>query len=166
MKESLRQHARRNHSEVDEHKKKCLYCVKSFTSIAANDLHMKQKHTHTYKCEECDFQTFKKIESKLHQKKHNKFKPYRCGQCASEFSLKSYLISHEKNYHVNLQCDTCSVQFPSRTEFVRHMKGHLPKKHLFSDECCNDCKRLSVMEALALSLNDEIREMKTRLQQQ
>ena len=100
------------------------------------------------------------------KKKHNKFKPYRCGQCASEFSLKSYLISHEKNYHVNLQCDTCSVQFPSRTEFVRHMKGHLPKKHLFSDECCNDCKRLSVMEALASSLNDEIREMKTRLQQQ
>ena len=33
-------------------------------------------------------------------------------------------------------------------------------------ECCNDCKKLSVMEALASSLNDEIKQIKTRLQQQ
>ena len=122
---------------------------------------MKRKHTHTYKCEECDQQFFKKNDHKLHLKTHNKEKPYSCNECPGKFSLKSYLDKHRQDSHS--RC--CEESFPNRTAYSRHVRSHLRKKHLLDDTCCNDCKKLVVMEALASNLEIDIAALRKRLQQ-
>ena len=75
--------------------------------------------------------------------------------------------------YIFVSCHTCFRRKGLQTNVTlkgwwaeRHLKGHNQKKHLLTDNCCNDCTKLVVLEAMALSLNTEISNLRTRLQQQ
>ena len=124
---------------------------------------MKQKHNHTYDCEECGKSFSKKIDCRMHTKTHNSVKPYHCQPCDSKFSLKSQFDRHIATYHTNhYVCNLCQEKFVSRTLYLRHQSAH-KKEHTYDDKCCETCKKIFALEVLMGSLEKEVVSLKHSL---
>ena len=78
------------------------------------------KKTHTgemsFKCNFCDYATYRKTLLQSHQRCHSEERPYGCVVCQKKFKTKDVLNSHvkthdknrviQKNYH----CDLCDYK--------------------------------------------------------
>ena len=141
----------RNSNETDEeetplicrtHRKKCLQCIKTFSTKMALEKHMilhKQKTNLRYVCYLCDrqFDTVDKLKSHVrigHKNQNEKDKALeerrskdtenskRAETAAREGNLEENSKREKKSYKFN--CKICSKQFTYQKSFISHAKIH------------------------------------------
>ena len=101
----------------------CDICGSFFKSKDTLQIHKKQMHEtdkHDFKCDHCDYTTFRQSELTKHcVAKHT---PKNCPHCeySSDLSkdMKEHLIKHRRN---PLQCSECDRAFPSKKQLQDHM---------------------------------------------
>jgi KRAB domain-containing zinc finger protein len=125
----------------------CEYCNRSFNAKQALERHIKIIHLGEGKTEECDIceKTFmlksdlSKHKSRVHREKNIKCEFKGCEKMFTMPSLmkKHYNRAHLKIKEKNLECDTCSAKFDTKSFLVDHIKS----KHLNQKYVCNQCDK-------------------------
>ena len=77
-----------------------------YFSYEQNEMPKKDVATHPYKCNHCIFSTYNITSLKVHMRRHNPEKLFKCNQCNYEGNQRAILDSHVRNnlwYH----CEFC-----------------------------------------------------------
>lgn len=90
------------HMSVENHRKICVHCQKTF----ASDKRLR-----------------------LHLQIHRNIKPFECNICGQSFHMKKYLSAHTlKHGGKQFTCNVCHYKFKRKDSLQRHMKSHQNKK--------------------------------------
>jgi uncharacterized Zn-finger protein len=125
-----------------ERKHVCQVCGKGFKEKAGLALHSSvHSKVKLIQCdvEGCD-KSYKQFASMWQHKKavHEGVK-YECDECGRRFGVKSHMMRHNKNVHLeekDYKCAKCGVQFGQKTDLVRHIKNVHEKVRAFKCEHC------------------------------
>lgn len=82
-----------------------------------------------YKCPTCDYTSKYNNHLKIHIRRHNGERPYKCDQCPKAFSCISHLQRHARSVHVNLKILKCK-ECPKRFNDKSSLNLHVQRKHL------------------------------------
>ena len=106
--------------------------------------HLKNVHEiddRMFKCELCDFATFKKQNLDSHVDcVHKKLKNFPCDICGKKFGEKSKMRAHVKRVHQKVECYKCTIcdsGFGTHPHLVSHMVSHENAKKR-SCKLCNE----------------------------
>ncbi|RZF40651.1 hypothetical protein LSTR_LSTR009446 [Laodelphax striatellus] len=143
--------------KATEAEKTCNICDKKFLTRAAANLHVLRVHnplglSPTYKCTECNYETFNKPLFQRHtirkhllkvQKQPKEAVEVACETCGKVFNSKGKLNTHVNNKHFPkriFECDQCDYKTPTKSAWQRHMvRRHIFRKseRKFKCELCN-----------------------------
>ena len=90
---------------------KCDICgkiVKSSQYLRSHDLKVHGGQRDRYKCNKCDFTSYRKDSVAMHEKAiHLKIKAFKCETCSKEFAAKKILVTTYQNnsrWHESIRC--------------------------------------------------------------
>ena len=119
----------------------CQICGKTFKSKFGLSLHIKNKHTFSFKhqCKLCDKGFNQTVQYRYHCSSHFQVPLDKCSFCKTEFtshgSLKRHLETGNNIKANTFVCDVCQSSFPQKYRLNDHIKG----KHQLPRYSCEVC---------------------------
>jgi hypothetical protein len=135
------------YERTDDGDYKCPHCDYTKTNQSTVHMHIKAKHSGTFKhkCEHCDYETISKqnLDNHMICKHPNQSEPVAkdvtCPSCDYKCRTKAHLRSHYLVKHMtkevndlmvkkndSIQCTCCQKDFPNRNGFLYHCVTCLP----------------------------------------
>ncbi|XP_065647807.1 uncharacterized protein LOC100199249 isoform X6 [Hydra vulgaris] len=127
------------------------YCDKSKVDLnldlsAKSDISKLERiydNSKKYKCAYCRYSSNNTQHIQEHTNSHTGERPFKCNECAINYTSKTALRRHcsrkHKNAEKNFKCDQCEYKTYQLSTLNTHKKIHLTENHLKCDKCGYTC---------------------------
>jgi len=124
---------------IEEKKRQCEFCPKSFCQEEHLDQHIENVHT-THQCEFCakKFSRREPLCEHLRAAHNVVILPFRCELCSVTFGKKKVFDRHIQIFHPTElhECKDCQKRFNERDHLAQHIKAAHPKER---SHACKHC---------------------------